>query len=400
MTQENSPRRTAKEAQDPYNRYYMRVSGMYRAAKWGMLLLFILYLLLTLFIRRDSITYENLLYLMRDLNISSDGGSFASAVYEEQQNMTFCAFKNELALAGSSGVRLYDGSGACVLDDSTSYKAPALESGEKYLLLYDAGGNDYALFTTLACVHRASADGAIQYADIADSGRYLIVSRTEETKYKVTLYSASFTELARYYRDSFVTSAAISPNGEAVAILSADASGWTLNGSVTLCSDGSAETKNVSLGTSLPVAARYFSDGSLAVICDDRVVFLTPSGEIAASVSYEQQTLQCFDFSDACVAFACKRNVLGSESRIVLLDTKGSVLCDEVRTGKIESVSASDVSPAVYIVSGSSVEKLSRGASERTEFSGNLRAVREVGGCAVLCYSSGAQALLANAAEN
>ena len=393
MMEEKAPRRRADGGQEPYNRYYMHISGVYRAAKWGTLLLFILYLLVMLLVRRDSITYENLLYLMRDLNISSSGGGFSSAVYEEQQNMAFCSFKNELAVAGSSGVRLYDASGACVLSDSLSYKMPALRSGEKYLLLYDAGGNDYALFTTLACVNRASSDGTIQYADVSDSGRYLIVSRTEETKYKITLYSASFTELARYYRDSFVTAAAISRDGKNLAILSADSVDWTLSGSVTLCSDASPETKNVPLGTSLPVAAAYFSDGSLVVICDDRAVFLSPSGEITAAVSYEQQTLLCFDISDESVVFACKKNVLGSESRAVLMDKKGAVIRDEIREGKIEAVTASGVLPCAYIVCGDTVETLNRDSTGRVPFSGNLLALREVGASPVLCFSASAYSL-------
>ena len=54
-----------------YNKYYMRVSARYGVAKWITLLLFTVYLLGMLVWGRNSITYENFLYLLRDFNLSS-----------------------------------------------------------------------------------------------------------------------------------------------------------------------------------------------------------------------------------------------------------------------------------------------------------------------------------------
>ena len=91
--------RQTSERKEECNPYYLHVAGICRVAKWGLLFVFTLYLVCMLLWQRESITYDNLLYLIRDLNLSSEAGEgFTAVEYEEQQNMLFGEFQNHLAV--------------------------------------------------------------------------------------------------------------------------------------------------------------------------------------------------------------------------------------------------------------------------------------------------------------
>lgn len=394
MAEEEKIRRRGEGHRETQNPYYLRVSGVYRALKWGTLLLFSLYLVCMLAVQRDSITYDNLMYLMRDLNLNTgDDAPFTTAAYEEQQNMRFSVFQNTLAVAGSSGVRLYDSGGSCIFSDSVSFQSPILECGDKYMLLYDSGGSEYALFTSLACVERGSTDGMLQCAAVSDSGAYCTVARSDETKYVITLYSASFRQLARYYRDSYVIAAAVHPDGGSLAVISTASGDWTLASEVTVYSASSSDTVRVSLGSSLPLAVRYLSNGNIAVICDDGAVFLTAAGEVIARQSLSSMTLSYFSVSDNKVALVCQENVLGSSSRILVLDSTGGIMCDTRRSDKIVGITAASGENSAYIRYSSYVETLSVLGSETCSAGGHILDVCEIGGRGVVCYPAQAVAL-------
>ena len=389
MPAEKTLIRHTGEKKEARNLYYLHIANVYRLLKWGMLLLFTLYLVCMLLWQRENITYDNLLYLIRDLNISSvSEGGFGAVRYDEQQNMLFGEFQNNLAVAGSSGIRLYDGGGSCVLSDSLAYKNSVLETGDKYMLLYDAGGTEYALFTSLACVMQGKTEHTLQYASVSDSGAYCTVTRSDETKYKITLYNAAFLEIAGYYLDSYVIAAAVHPDGKSVAALTVTPSDWSVQGAVSLFSAFSRETKSVSLGNSFPTAVRYMKNGTLVVICDDCVMYLGENGEELARISLGSSALSFCSISDNKTALVCRENVLGSSSRILVLDSTGKILFDETCSGKVTSVTASSGENAAYIVFGDRVECVSVLGKQSYPYSGHLHALREIAGCPVLCFAA------------
>lgn len=378
-----------------YNKYYMHVSSLYRVGKWVLLLLFTLYLIVMLLAYRDSITYENFLYLTRNLQMPAlSEGSFSSVVYEEQQNMSFTSFKGELVTAGASGISFYDGEGTLQLQDSTDCLRPVLLSGEKYLMMYDEGGTSYSLYTSIGRVYRTRMENIIQCAAMNDQGIHAVATRSQEAKYCVTLYDASFREIAQYYRDTYVTGLALQSGGEQLAILSIAADGSSLKGSVTLGYVGSDTTTDIPLGDQIPLAASYLQDGTLAVVTDSAVLLFGGEGEMKASVSLSSTLLSCMSFSDTRVAVVCSENTLGTSNRIYIIDENGSVIGERTVSGKVTAVIAADGSTAAYVLGQQNVLALSSSGETMAEMSytGNLLTLCVIDGRAVFCFASGAQA--------
>lgn len=380
---------------DEYNKYYMHVSSLYRIEKWVLLLLFALYLTVMMIAYRDSITYENFLYLTRNLQMPAlSEGSFSSVVYEEQQNMSFAAFKGELAVAGSSGISFYDSEGTLRLQDSTDCIRPVLLTGDKYLMMYDEGGTSYSLYTTIGRVWRTNAENSIQCAAINDQGLHAVAVRSQESKYCVTLYDASFRELARYYRDTYVTGLALQSDGEQLAILNIAAEGSSLRGAVTIGRVGVDTTTDVSLGDQIPLAASYMQSGTLAVVTDSAVLLFNEDGTIKSSVSLSSTLLSHMSFSDTRIVVACSENTLGTSSRVLIINEDGSIVGERAVSGKITSITAADGSAAAYIQSRQEVFALSETGEITAEMSytGNLLDLCVVDGRAVFCFAAVAQA--------
>ncbi len=382
---------------DRYNTYYMRVAQKYRVAKWVLLLVFTLYLILTLTINRENITHENLMYLLRDFNVSaaSDGG-FTSVVYEERQNRSFSSFKGELVVAGVSEISFYNAAGARTLYETTACVSPVVEVGEKYLLLYDAGGTAYSIYTTLAAVSFGETESPIQCAAMSDSGVYAIASRAQDSKYTVTLYSDSFREIARYYRDTYVTDIAVSKSGEQLAILSVVSAHSSLDGVLTLCKAGTTDTMDIPLGKTLPLCVSYLSDGTLAVVTDGGVHLYDRDGTEKSVFSFDDTMLTAMDFSASRVVVACREDTLGSTSRIYVISSDGTVLSETATSEKITAVYASDGVRTAYVSDQNSVwyTDASGALTKMASYTGNLLSLCEIGGVPVFCFSSGAQTAL------
>lgn len=377
-----------------YNRYYMKVSSRFAVAKWITLLLFTVYLVCMLVAARNSITYENFMYLLRDFNLSSSAsGAFSSVVYEEQQNMTFSVFKNALAVSGSSGVRLFDGAGNSVFRDNVSYKTPVLLTGDKYMLLYDEGGRDFSILTTLARVSGGTTEGDILCCAMSDKGVYAVAFRNPEAKFAIDVYNSSFRNIERIYRDSYVTGMALDTSGDHIAIMTVKYDDWNVASEVSILQIGESTTNSVFLGDRLPLYCRYMNGGNLAIVCDTAVVILSERGDVVADISLESMTLSNFHVSDRLIALVCSENVLGNENRILVYTESGSTVIDCASEGKISAITASNLYDSVYLSRENTIEYLSSNKRAEIEYTGSLLQICEIEGRPVVCFPGSAFAV-------
>ncbi len=392
---ENKLQRADAGGKPAYNTYYMRVSAWYRIGKWLLLLFFTVYLTVMMLSHRESITYENLLYLLRDFNVTSSvEGGFSSISYDEQPNMTFASYKGELVAAGSTEILFFDGKGGVVLRDSSACETPVLASGDKYLLVYDEGGTTFALYTAVACVMRGETDSSIQSGAMSDTGAFAIATRSQDTKYLVTLYSSSYRKIASYYRDAYVTDITLSSDGERLAILEIADRNGVLDGVVTLCRSNSSETQEIVLSNQIPLAASYLKDGTLSVVTDSAVHFYDSSGQVKNVFTFSSMTLSWMSFSDTRVAVVCNEDILGTSSRVAVLDSNGNVSADTVLHEKIHSVTASDGQYAAYVQGQNSILYLAQTGAESLAAScaGNLLHICEISALPVFCFPTVARA--------
>lgn len=323
------------------NRYYGRVALRYRMLGSVLAVALGLFLVMVLALYGEYITYDNLTYLARDFDLSvhADSSSFSTVTYARQESIAFVPFKNGMAVSGGDVMRVYDSGGIILTEEKLNYEEPVLTSSEKYVLAYDLGSRKYSLYNTLTRVIDRETDFRITCGDVSDTGAFLLVTRSNETRYVVELYNTALNKTMSIYKDHYVLDAAIRDDGKRLVICSAIPSGTGFTCEISLCEDGKAEpvvTKTYA-GT-MPLRASFAPDGSFAVLCDNEVLFFDKDGNETGIYKITGMTLVSAHMDNGVAALVGAENALGSENRVAVLDFGGNVLFSQSYKERITDV--------------------------------------------------------------
>jgi len=341
------------------NRYYLKVSKNYRNLVIVLMCLFLVYLAGVMTFFGEYITYDNIKYLIRDWSAVTMPGSgdFTDIVYTADDSTGFISFRGGLALYDSDKYVYYDESGICLVEDEPGYADPAASVSDKYLLLYDIGGNGYTLYNQLTRIISRETDLAIITGDVADDGSMILVTRSRETKFTAEVYNSAFTKIMKIYKENYVLDAAISPDGKNIVICSAVASDTDFNLEVEICRTGASErTALMTYEHTMPLDVKAYDSG-FVLLCDNGLYYFDYDGHITASISFDGMMLSGADIHAEGAAVVGHVNALGSENRVIVCTGDGTVLCDRRINERVSGISASlDTSEALaYIISGNSL---------------------------------------------
>lgn len=347
------------ESEKPYNRYYAAVAGRYRFARYASIILLVVFLLGILILYRDSITYSNLMYLIRDLDSDTSAavGVYADITYDGMYSPSFSMFRGRVAVASKNGLTLYSSSGSTELEDSSSFSKPRLDCGDKYALVYDADGTAYCLYTTVTRVFSGKTDEKIEDGCVSRDGHYALMTRSKDAKFAVTVYGSDFRSLTKYYKDSYVLDIALDGEGREIAIVSANVSAAGAFCEVMLGRVGTEESTAIELYGLMPISAEYADDGTLFLLCDGAVVAIS-DGKIAWQKELSASSPVCFDRNGNLLALCCAKNAVSSENEVFVFDTEGNILYNNTLDRKI-SYFITDGADTVYAVGDSVAEMIS-----------------------------------------
>lgn len=346
------------------NKYYLKISKRYRVTQIVLIAALLVYLVFVLSTFGSHITYDNLQYLVRDLDsmMSSGEGEFTKIQYDKQSEPNFAVFKNGVAAVGKESLTLFDSTGLQLCKDKISLNDPIPVPSEKYLLLYDMGGKSYSVYNSITRVVSRTTEHKIVDGDMSDSGAFILVLRGTETKYTVEHYNSALTPTMKIHKDNYVMDAAISKDGKRIAVCSAIPSGTDLDCEIALYQAGDKEfSHTVTLRQTMPLDV-HFSDSGFAVLCDNGLYFYDMDGTEIAAHSLRDVTLEYADLSDHCTVLAGSENALGTENRIMVFDQNGTLTAETVLGKRLTGLSApseKDEGTLAYVLVSNSVLRLS-----------------------------------------
>ena len=102
------------EQKREHNEYYNKVSNRYRTLKLLAFGALVLYIVGMLVLHRSQITYENLVYLMKDLDTDVDatGTVFREIKYDESAKLSGALFKGYFAAATTGSFTRFNTTGS------------------------------------------------------------------------------------------------------------------------------------------------------------------------------------------------------------------------------------------------------------------------------------------------
>lgn len=327
------------------NRYYAKVSRKFLVAGVIVFLILLMYILCVTMFFGEYVTYDNLKYLVRDFDKINLSGSveFDKIVYNAGDNTSFGFFKNGLSMCATDGYSYYDASGGLLTEEKLGYAAPAMETSDKYVLIYDLGGKKYTVLNQLTKIIDRETDGEIIAGDISSDGSIVLAVRSNETRYVVKLYNGAFSEVMSIYKENYVLGVALSPNGKTVAICSAVPSDSDFDCEIELCRRGESEpVARLKYSHAMPLDV-YPADDGFVVLCSTQLLFIGYGGETVATVPFTGMSLKYADVNGTTAVVVGSTNALGSENRIIVLDTGesfGDIIFDFTLKERVRGVYA------------------------------------------------------------
>ena len=346
------------EQEEQYNKYYYKVSKRYRALKFVSLGLLFVYLIGMMATHRSSITYENLVYLMKDLDTDVDAARplFSEIKYDESSKMSAAMFKGKLALATTGSLTLYNTTGVAEREFEITMENPKVLAGDKYVMVYDVGGNSYSLYTTIIGVLSKQTEYPIQGAALSKSGSFSLITRSKENRYVVENYDENFKKISNNYIDKYVMDVSLSGDGEKYAVVSCDVEGASVSCCVMSGRVDSATASETVLPGAMPLSVRHFKGGNFCVVCDNMVAFFDPDGGKIAEISNKGYSLAGVSFTDSSVMIVEGVDLVGTRNTATVFNSSGETVFSHTVESRVSSYALGD--EALFIASEGTLSKI------------------------------------------
>ena len=310
------------------NPYYAKVSSLYSTVRY--LIFFVLILLVTLTSIRnpDSITYDNFMFLVKDFTsvIETGFGHFESFTYNPNANLSLSAFRNNMAQASSSGLRIYSGSGRLIFEDKTKFGSPHVKVSDRYLLLYDFEGRTFSLYNSFARIYSENLEYDIVGGDVSNSGMFALVSKTKEYNSAVLLYGKNCKLKNRYLLEERVIDVSINDAGDRICIVAFSAENSAFVTKIMISKPGeSAALAELKLNDVFPLACEFTHDGRLVVFCDKAIYFYDAKGNLIGNYTVTDE-IEAAKITKYGAAISSSKNAVTTESTVTVLGTDGNIL--------------------------------------------------------------------------
>ena len=333
-----------KEASTVTNPYYERIAAIYSAVRYVLLIFLIVFLVIAAVRSPDSISYDNLMFLMKDLGsvYEASGGSFDTITYNPDTTLAFSGFRKNLAVATSAGLRIYEGDGSILFEGKDKFSTPLIEASNRYLLMYDFTGNSFALYNSFARIYTEKTEYEITGADISDSGMFAIVTKTKEYNSAVLLYTKSCKLKNRYLSEDRVIDVSINADGSRICILYFDAENSSFITKIKILKPGeNTPITTLELGDVFPLSCEFTSDGKITVLCDKALYFYDENGNLIGShiLGGEPSAVKLCENG---TAIAIPENAVTTTSTVTVLGTSGDVVYTGITTGKATMIDYKD----------------------------------------------------------
>ncbi len=285
--------------------YYERLADFYRLAKYGALVVLVIFVVLTTIICRKDLRAENFRYLFKyiDVDPSSTSANYKDIYYSAGSTSYFASYKGDLVLVGDGKLTLYNISGKNIMSGELGTDEAVCDADGKYLLSYNPGENTVSLFNSFSKLYSITYDYPVTSASAGEDGSFAVITRDDNYRSAVYVYNSTFKRVySLRSNEKHAASAAVSPNGKYAAVLSYFPS-TGLYGRELVVRNISKNTVSLTVQTEgkLPIKTGFFANSTLYALYSDGISFYSERFKEGANVSFED-TVQYYRVFDEYIA--------------------------------------------------------------------------------------------------
>ena len=277
------------QEEEKLNEYYIKLSYRFRFAKFLSFTVFIVFMLFMLTAFSDDITTEKFRYLIKDMNIDipTSTSEFGNISYSDDSEAVFAIFKNDIVSVGTNSVEIIDTAGNIVLNSDISYVKPRISVGEKYFLIYDLSGYEFAVYNSFSVLYSEKLDYPISHAYMCDDGKILVITRSEDYRCVAHMYNKDY-ELAYTWKtnDKYIFDGVLHKDGSFTLLCSSVSDG--LFDCVTVSGNMKSEEVTVSdmYNDTMGLKLSEFDDTNRVIFLSDGMIFENEHGDLLSRENY------------------------------------------------------------------------------------------------------------------
>lgn len=264
------------------------------------------------------------------------------------------AFRGGVATVYDRGIEVLSSAGEPLLTAERAFAAPASAISRNYLLAYDHGGTAFSVCNAYDELYRGNTMAPIVLGVVSDAGVFVVVTAavTENEIFypsEILLYNSNFELAQRFKRSGATISVALSADGRYIAVLYATDEGTGLD----IYARKATKPQTSLTFDGFPYAVGFTSANTVAVLTDLGCHTLRTDGKRYQSVSFDGQSLLCYDMGKNAVAVAIRSDVTLGRILFMSLDKKGKIKYREERAADVYGISVID--RTAWILTGDSV---------------------------------------------
>ena len=269
------------------NPYYAMVARGYQLAQMTFFGLLCAFIILSMLIRADDITYENFFYLFKDIHaaVDSEDISFQTLVYNADETQDFATYRGGLAVVGESGLTVFSATGRQTLIQPLNMSDPKLLTSDRFILVYELNGSKFVLYNSFVRMESGQTDAPIRCAAMSDDGWFALAAQ-DGPNAKVSVYNKHSNLVTEHYLNGYVTALSLNPAGDILAIASTDAVSGRYQTKLTLFRTGSDDKLHDCIFDDFfPLSCEFVDNKTIYLTSTDRMLVLEHDGEIIVDLT-------------------------------------------------------------------------------------------------------------------
>ncbi len=196
-----------KEKKNETEQHYSRFSLIFMLSKYLCIILALFLLLYGFTFRADEISMDNFRYLLSFImSDEKDVSEYKTIYYDNDSDNAFAIVRGDLAVVNSGGSAVYTMSGTRrSVDTSLRMDSPLALSSAKQLFIYDLGGTELVIKSSLETLEKKSYDYPIWAVDVTSNGVFAVVSAEKDSRSTVFVYDSANREFYKCSNGSLYT---------------------------------------------------------------------------------------------------------------------------------------------------------------------------------------------------